>query len=128
MIDGNATYGVSIGHCDTDNVVRDNVIRNSGQVGILFRDDARGRDFWPHRNRIENNQITNSGGAEGVGIDVRGKTRQVAILGNTIRETRQPMEPVGVRLGAATRQINVTKNQIEGFKSEIENLQSEAKP
>ena len=128
VIDGNATYGVSIGHCDTDNVVRDNVIRNSGQVGILFRDDARGRDFWPHRNRIENNQITNSGGAEGVGIDVRGKTRQVAILGNTIRETRQPMERVGVRLGAATRQINVTKNQIEGFKSEIENLQSEAKP
>jgi hypothetical protein len=127
-IENNLTYGVSIGHCDTDNVVRENVIRNSGEVGILFRDDARGLDFWPHRNRIENNQITDSGGARGVGIDVRGKTRKVAILGNTIRETRKPMDRVGVRLGAATQQINVDQNQIEGFKSEIENLQKQPAP
>ncbi|MEO1996436.1 MAG: hypothetical protein ABGZ17_14300, partial [Planctomycetaceae bacterium] len=96
--------------------------------GILFRDDARGLDFWPHRNRIENNQIIDSGGDHGVGIDVRGKTRKVAILGNTIRETRKPRDRVGVRLGAATQQINVDQNQIEGFKSEIENLQKQPTP
>ena len=128
QIENNQTYGVSIGHCDTDNVVRENVIKDSGKVGILFRDDARGLDFWPHRNRIEKNQITNSGDGQGVGIDVRGKTRKVAILGNTIQETRDPMERIGVRLGAATRQIDLEQNQIKGFKSEIENLQPQTKP
>lgn len=49
-MDGNRDYGVSIGHCDTDNVMRENEISNNGKVGILFRDDKRGRDFWPNRN------------------------------------------------------------------------------
>ena len=39
-IDGNRGYGISIGHSDTDNVMRNNRILNSGKVGILFRDDA----------------------------------------------------------------------------------------
>jgi hypothetical protein len=55
QIDGNRSYGSSIGHCDTENVMRNNRITNSGKVGILFRDESRGRDFWPNRNLIENN-------------------------------------------------------------------------
>ncbi len=43
----NKNYGVSIGHNDTDNVMRRNQIIGSGKVGVLFRDENRGQDFWP---------------------------------------------------------------------------------
>ena len=42
QMDGNRSYGISIGHCDTDNVMRKNRIMKSGKVGILFRDEALG--------------------------------------------------------------------------------------
>ena len=88
-IDGNRLYGISIGHNDTDNVMRNNVISNSGQIGILFRDDARGQDFWANRNVIENNRIVNSGGDDGVAIDVTGQTKDITITGNEIRDDRR---------------------------------------
>ncbi|MCH7728748.1 MAG: right-handed parallel beta-helix repeat-containing protein, partial [Planctomycetes bacterium] len=73
MID-NRDYGISIGHCDTDNVMRNNEIIGSGKVGILFRNDTRGQDFWANRNRIEKNRIINSGASEGIGIDIQGSS------------------------------------------------------
>ena len=36
--------------------------------GILFRDDARGADFWANRNVVENNRTVDSGGADGIGV------------------------------------------------------------
>ena len=108
----NRDYGVSIGHCDTDNVMRHNEITGSGKVGILFRDEDRGRDFWPNRNVVEKNRITNSGADEGVGIDIRGKTKDVRLVGNLLRETRSSIcadsagssfGPPGTRVTAATR-------------------------
>src|SRR5262249_5057680 len=68
--------GLSIGHRDTDNLIRDNDIRNSGAVGVLFRPE-RGKDFAAHRNRIIKNRVTDSGGDDGVGIDVQGETEAV---------------------------------------------------
>ena len=95
VIDGNQSYGISIGHCDTDNVMRNNEIRNSGKVGILFRDDQRGLDFWANRNVVENNRIINSGGNDGIAIDITGKTKDVRITGNEIREDRATMQRTG---------------------------------
>ncbi|MEC7557820.1 MAG: right-handed parallel beta-helix repeat-containing protein, partial [Planctomycetota bacterium] len=68
QITGNRSYGVSIGHCDTDNLIRLNTITGSGKVGVLFRDDARGKDFWPNRNTLEKNQIVDSGDGDGVAV------------------------------------------------------------
>lgn len=118
-IDGNRNYGISIGHRDTDNVMRDNDVSNSGKVGILFRNDARGRDFWANRNLLENNRITNSGGDDGIGIDIQGQTKDVRIFGNTIRETRKPMDRTGIRISKEVGEIQLAKNVIEGFKAAI---------
>jgi hypothetical protein len=63
MIEGNRRFGVSIGHNDTDNVVRDNDIWSSGEVGVLFRDE-RNPAFQGNRNRIENNRTLIEGGSE----------------------------------------------------------------
>jgi parallel beta-helix repeat protein len=118
-IDGNRHYGISIGHCDTDNVMRNNEIRNSGKVGILFRDDSRGQDFWANRNLVENNIIHNSGDENGVAIDIQGKTKDVRIVSNEIREMRQPMNRTGVRIARQAGKIELADNRIEGFATAV---------
>jgi parallel beta helix pectate lyase-like protein len=111
----NRDFGVSIGHNDTDNVVRNNVIQGSGKVGVLLRDESSGKDFWPNRNTIENNRIVNSGPADGVAIDIQGKTRDITIAKNEIREMRQPMHRTGIRIGKNVGPVTMADNQIDGF-------------
>lgn len=118
-IDANHSYGMSIGHNDTDNIMRNNDITGSGKVGILFRDDERGRDFWANRNTIENNRILNSGGDEGIAVDVKGKTKDVKIVGNEIREMREPRNRVGVRIDANAGSVELANNTIEGFAMDV---------
>ncbi|HWB09258.1 MAG TPA: NosD domain-containing protein [Pirellulales bacterium] len=113
-IRGNRKYGVSIGHRDTNNLICDNEIMASGESGVLFRPE-RGKDFAPHRNRLERNRILDSGTDKGIGVDVQGQTEAVTIAGNDIRETRQPMGRIGVRIGSEVRDLKLAENRIEGF-------------
>jgi hypothetical protein len=123
-IDSNRRFGISIGHRDTENLIRDNDIQRSGKVGVLFRPE-RGRDFAPHRNRLENNRITDSGSEDGIGIDIQGETESVVIARNEILETRQPASRIGVRIGPDTRDIRLIANQIEGLAKPISDLRRE---
>lgn len=118
----NRNYGVSIGHNDTDNMMRDNDIIGSGKVGILFRDETRGTDFWPNRNRVENNRIKNSGGGDGIAIDIQGKTRDVVIAKNQIRETRDSMQRIGIRVSAAAKRIQLQDNRFAGLSRDVVDL------
>ena len=106
--------GISIGHRDTDNLVRKNVVRNSGQNGILFRPE-RGAGFCGHRNLIEQNVIENSGPADGIAIDVQGGTEQVTLRENEIRETREAAQRIGIKLGKDTKAIKLVDNQFSGL-------------
>jgi parallel beta-helix repeat protein len=115
QIASNRDFGISIGHNDTDNVMRNNTIRDSGKVGVLFRDENRGRDFWPNRNVLEQNVVEDSGGEEGIAVDVQGKTRDVRLIGNTIRETRGKARRIGVRISADARNIELSENRIDGL-------------
>jgi hypothetical protein len=120
VIEDNRSYGISIGHRDTDNCIRDNDVRRSGKVGVLFR--AEGKAFSPNRNRLENNRIVDSGPQDGVGVDVQGETESVLIARNTIQETRQPLSRVGVRIGAKTRDVQLVDNRIEGYTVAVSEL------
>jgi hypothetical protein len=113
--------GVSLGHRDTDNVVRANTILRSGQVGVLFRPES-GKDFAAHRNRIEANRIEDSGKEDGVAIDVQGPTEEVAIVGNELVETRGPAQRIAIRLGPETREVRLADNRIQGFAVPIADL------
>jgi hypothetical protein len=113
--------GVSIGHRDTDNLIRDNAILRSGQVGVLFRAEP-AKGFSADRNRLENNRIADSGPAKGVAVDVQGQTDAVTIARNDIRETRQPLGRIGVRLGAQTGAVKLADNKIEGFAVTVADL------
>jgi hypothetical protein len=119
VIEDTRNFGISIGHRDTDNLVRDNEVRRSGKVGVLFRRE-RGKAFAPHRNRLEGNRITDSGPEDGVAIDVQGETEDVTIRRNHIEETRGLARRIGIRLGKQTRNVKLGENQIEGVAVEVE--------
>jgi hypothetical protein len=121
VIEDCRSYGISIGHRDTDNVVRDNDVARSGKVGVLFRQED-GKAFAPNRNRLEKNRVTDSGPERGVAVDVQGDTELVSIVKNELRETRQPMARVGIRLGPRTREVALTDNRIEGFAIPVADL------
>ena len=121
MLD-NRSYGISIGHRDTDNVIRNNEVRNSGRVGVFFRPE-RGAAFTANRNLVENNRIIDSGGQDGIAIDVQGATADVTITGNTIRETRGTQQRVGIRLGANTQNIRLQNNEIRGVSVPVQRQQ-----
>jgi len=117
----NLNYGISIGHNDTDNVMRNNTITGSGKVGILFRDVARGLDFWANRNVVEDNRIENNGGDTGIAIDIQGKTKDVRIAHNIINESRGALQRTGIRISPQAERIELVDNRIEGFATKIQN-------
>jgi Right handed beta helix region len=115
--------GISIGHRDTDNLIRDNAISGSGAVGILFRDETAA--FGPHRNRCEHNRVIDSGPDDGIGIDIRGRTESVTLSRNEIRETRTPKARIGIRIGTKARDITLADNQIAGYAVNVSDLRSQ---
>ena len=124
-IEASKRYGISIGHHDTDNIVRDNDVRTSGEVGILFRKE-RTAAFQGNRNRIEKNRILELTKEGGIGIDVQGQTQSIHILGNEIRETQGPSKRIGIRIGPETEQITLAGNRIEGFAEEVLDLRKKS--
>jgi hypothetical protein len=117
----NRSYGVSIGHRDQENLIVENEILRSGKSGVLFRPE-RGKDFAPHRNTLERNRILDSGPEGGVAIDVQGETQEISLASNEIRETRDPAQRVGIRLGPQTRDIRLGNNQFAGLSRDVEDL------
>jgi len=110
--------GISIGHRDTDNLVRDNLVRGSRDVGILFRDEPPA--FAPHRNRFEGNRIIDNGPEDGAAIDIRSPVEGVVIARNEIRDARGAAARRGIRIGKAVREVRLEENAIDGFAIAIE--------
>jgi nitrous oxidase accessory protein NosD len=121
QIHGSKSHGISIGHRDTENLIVGNLVQSSGKTGVLFRPE-RGKDFAPHRNRLEKNRIIDSGPDAGIAIDVQGETQEVTIAANEIRESRGPAQRIGIRIGAHAKKIKLEQNQFAGLMKEVEEL------
>jgi hypothetical protein len=119
-IEGNRNYGISVGHNDTDNLMRDNLITGSGKVGILFRDESGGQDFWAHRNVVERCRIIDNGDEQAAAIEIQGQTRNLRIVGNEIRETRAAAGRVAIRIGPQAGEVELADNTISGFALELD--------
>jgi parallel beta-helix repeat protein len=117
----NKRFGVSIGHNDTDNLVRNNEVTGSGKTGIYLRQEH-GPAFAPSRNRIEANRVLNSGPEGGVAVDIEGVTEDVQLIRNTLIETRQPGGRIGVRISSEAKQIQLAENRIDGFSTAVLDL------
>jgi len=118
----NCDKGISIGHRDNDNIVRNNEVTASREVGVLFRPE-RGKNYAPHRNTFENNRIIDCGsGDDSVAVDVQGEVDKVNLIGNEIRDTRGKANRVGVKLNEKVGDIHMESNTIEGIATDVLDL------
>ena len=113
------TAGISVGHRDTDNLIRGNTVKRSGQSGILFRPE-RGEGFTGDRNTVEGNTIIDTGGEDAAAVEVQGVTAGLVFRNNALKETRGPAKRVGFRLGKETKDITLDGNTVEGFAVKID--------
>ena len=76
-----------------------------------------------HRNRIENCVVRDNGSNKpGVGIEIRGKTRDIVIHGTTLGNTPGGNQKTGICIGAEARQITVQGNTFSECPVQIEDL------
>jgi parallel beta-helix repeat protein len=110
-LENNGRYGISIGHKDSDNLLRENEVRSNRGDGIHFRNESAG--MAGHRNRLEDNLIENNGGA---GIRVRGETQGLVFRNNVIRDTRSGedrKQTVGVCIEELAGPLVLDNNRID---------------
>ena len=127
ILENNGRFGISIGHKDTDNVLRENQVRANQQDGVFFRNETVG--MAGHRNRLEENLIENNGGKDTAsGIRVRGETKDLIFRNNIIRDTRPAearRQTVGIRIEEPAGEVTLEGNQIEA-KTKVEDKRNAA--
>jgi parallel beta-helix repeat protein len=115
VLERNGRFGISIGHKDSDNLLRCNQVRSNGRNGVFFRNETLG--MAAHRNRLEENLIENNG-VEGpaAGIRIRGQTNDLVFRGNTIRDTRpdeSATQTVGILMEESVGKVVLEGNRIQ---------------
>ncbi len=123
VLSESSRYGISIGHRDTDNIIRGCTIERNGEVGILFRNEA--NEFRSgSRNRIESCIIRDNGSNEqGIGIDIQGKTQDIVVHSTRFENTAGKNQNVGVRIGRDAERIMLEGNTFENCPVNVQGLQ-----
>ncbi len=115
FLERNGRYGISIGHKDSDNLLRRNRVLDNAHDGVHFRNELRG--MAAHRNRLIENVIENNGSAQpSAGIRIRGETNALVFERNTIRDTREGglrTQTVGILIEPQVGEVTLIDNTIE---------------
>jgi len=124
ILSENQRYGISIGHRDTDNLIRHCTIERNAEVGILFRNES--QEFRAgHRNRIESCTIRDNGAAKpGFGIDIQGKTQDITIRSTKLENTAGGNQKTGIRIGKEAQRIVLQDNTFDGCPTPVEDLRN----
>ena len=117
---GNSRYGVNFGHRDTDNILKNCLIENNGEIGVLFRKEV--NEFRTgDRNILENCIIRNNGSkGPGLGIDIQWKTKDITIRNCIIENEGNGPQKTGIRISPEAQNIILQKNTFRGCPVEVE--------
>ena len=114
-MEANGRFGISIGHKDSDNLLRNNAVIGNGSNGVFFRDESEGMS--PHRNHLKDNRIEDNGRETGTaGIRIRGEPSGLIFEDNVIRDTRagsRRTQTVGILVEERVGPVKVGTNRIE---------------
>jgi hypothetical protein len=118
-IRGNKQDGVSIGHKDTDNLFRNNIIAENHRAGVFFR--AESEAMGAHRNIFEGNRIVDNGRTEDAGacVVLRGHHYDVVFRKNTIGHSKPVSAGVGILSGTSVRGLQNVDNQFPNVRTAI---------
>jgi len=100
---GNGGYGMSIGHKDSDNLVRKNRIAGNKKGGVLWRNEK--EPMAAHNIRFVENTVENNNDC---GLFVSGQTNGTVIAGNVIRNNGK----TGIRIGPEAGKVDIQQNKI----------------
>jgi hypothetical protein len=109
VLEGNHGHGLSIGHKDSDNMIRGNRIVKNGRGGVLWRDEA--EPMAAHRVTFEQNLVRDN---EHFGVFIGGQTTGAVLRGNTIDAGDGSRQRVGVRIGPQAGEVLLEDNAIRG--------------
>ena len=113
---------ISIGHRDTDNIMRGNTVRRCSLGGLVYRDDPPHQAA--HRNLVEGNLFEDIGtlAAPGCGIDLNGPVEDNILRANRIVCTRPGLMRAGIRVGPRVTRLELDRNVVEGIPLAVERL------
>jgi polygalacturonase len=121
----NVDYGISVGHRDTDNTIRNCRIVGNRKIGVYFRKEET-EFFGGHRNVLENCEIMDNGAdADGVGIDIRGETHDLIFRDCKIGDTGKGIQKIGIRIGPKATKIEWPGSSFVGLATEVERAKEE---
>ncbi|NUP98793.1 MAG: right-handed parallel beta-helix repeat-containing protein [Armatimonadetes bacterium] len=122
----NHSYGISIGHRDTDNLVRSNVIARNGKAGIYYRPEQPAVRL-PHRNQFLDNEVVDNGAEEsGCGFWLRDAVEGTEIRGNRFVDRGEGRQRTGVRIDAEVGPTVLEGNRFTGLTCEVEDARAAA--
>ena len=103
----NRGVGISIGHKDSDNLVRRNIVTGNGRGGVCWRQET--EPMAGHRIQFVENTVEDNGG---YGLFIDGQTNGTVVRNNTIRDTGGGKQAVGIRIGKAVGEVTLEGNVI----------------
>ncbi|MCK5803191.1 MAG: right-handed parallel beta-helix repeat-containing protein [Lentisphaeria bacterium] len=119
-LSGNRKYGSSIGHRDTDNVMRACVFEANGDVGVIFRQEVNeGRT--PDRNTLDDCLFRDN---ENFGVDIQWATRDAVIRGCKFESSDGRKQSTAIRIAAEAQGVKLADNQFVNCK--VEHVETEA--
>ena len=114
LLEGNGRFGISIGHKDSDNLIKGNRVALNARSGVFFRNELLG--MAGHRNRLVENVIENNAtSGEGAGIRIRGEVNDLQFSKNTIRDTRgsgSRTQSIGIQIEEKVGRVELNDNEV----------------
>jgi parallel beta-helix repeat protein len=107
----NKGFGMSIGHKDSDNLVRKNTVVGNAKGGVYWRNEK--DPMAAHRIEFVENTVEDN--AE-VGLFIDGETNGTVVRNNTIRDSGKGVQKVGVKIGANVGEVVLKDNRIRAPK------------
>lgn len=117
-LEDNGGYGMSIGHKDSDNLVRRNTIIGNKLGGVYWRQET--EPMAAHRVTFENNTVRDN---EGWGIFVDGATHGTIIRSNIIEDTGSGRQKIGIRIGKQAGKVFLEANSIKAVSQLLDERQ-----
>lgn len=121
-LEGNGRFGISIGHKDSDNLIKGNRVALNSKSGVYFRNETLG--MAGHRNQLVGNLIENNAtSGDGAGIRIRGEVNDLEFRNNTIRDTRKgdsKTQNIGIQIEENVGKVHLFENDVSGDKNVVD--------
>lgn len=108
VLENNGRYGMSIGHKDSDNVVRGNTVIGNQQGGVYWRSES--EPMAAHRILFEGNTVRDN---EAWGLFIDGATEGTILRQNVVEDTGAGRQKTAVRIGKRAGEVVMDRNTLK---------------